>query len=487
MRDLVRQIRLIKEKIIFRYVIYFACLIALIVSIFFIYHLVCSSMSGYIFIKSQTYIWLCIGGLVAFLCIVYMFAKLEYYSCTMTDMKDSRDYLKEVNDLYRLMLQSAKMVTWTFDIQADRMECDLEFLPDKSPLPDHLSLSYADFFTMVHPEDQEKMARRFNLLRDMKEIVVDGEFRLMLPGEKERFIWMESYFKVKERDEKGNAKFLVGVAIEINHRKKLEQIKLEQEKIKLSHRLMSAFFANMNHEIRTPLNAIVGFSSLLAEAEKEEDKRAYRFVIETNTQHLLNLIDDILESSKIEAESFRFTCVEVDVNQLLDGIERNMSQVCNDKNILLSFTNRISRCVIVSDPYRLTQVISHLIKNAVKFTVEGSVNFGYRLQEDGSIYFFVEDTGCGIPQDKQEAIFERFVKLDSFIPGTGLGLYICKMIIDKLGGRMGVRSEVGQGAHFWFTLPAAFQRITVVDPGALSPNLVMAGNDPPSSLGTSQF
>ncbi|WP_106830897.1 sensor histidine kinase [Parabacteroides pacaensis] len=463
MRDLVRQIRLIKEKIIFRYVIYFACLIALIVSLFFIYYLVCSSMSGYIFIKSQTYIWLCIGGLIAFLCMVYMFAKLEYYSCTMTDMKDSRDYLKEVNDLYRLMLRSAKMATWTFDIPADRMECDLEFLSDKSPLPDHLALRYTDFLAMVHPEDRDKMATSFNLLRDKREKIIDGEFRLMLAGEKERFIWMELFFEVKERDEKGNAKFLVGVAININHRKKLEQVKLEQEKIKQSHHLMSAFFANMNHEIRTPLNAIVGFSSLLAEAETEEEKRSYRFVIETNTQLLLNLIDDILESSKIEAESFRFTCVEVDVNQLLEGIERNMSQACNDKNIFLSFTSRISRCVIVSDPFRLTQVINHLIKNAMKFTAEGSVNFGYYLQEDSSIHFFVKDTGCGIPQDKQEAIFERFVKLDSFAQGTGLGLYVCKMIIDKLGGRMGVRSEVGNGAYFWFTLPATFQRVTVID------------------------
>ena len=392
-----------------------------------------------------------------------MFAKLEYYSCTMTDMTDSRNYLKEVNDMYRLMLQSAKMATWTFDVPTDKMECNLEFLPDKSPLPDRLLLHYTDFLAMVHPEDQEKMATRFNLLRNMKEVVIDGEFRLMLPGEKERYIWLESFFKVKEQDEKGDAKFLVGVAIEISHRKKLEQVKLEQEKVKQSHHLMSAFFANMNHEIRTPLNAIVGFSSLLAEAEGEEEKQNCRFVIETNTQLLLNLVDDILESSRIEAGSLRLTCVEVDINQLLEGIEKNMLQAYNDKNISLSFTSRISRCVIFSDPFRLTQVINHLIKNAIKFTPQGRVNFGYCSQEDGSIYFFVEDTGCGIPPDKQNAIFDQFVKLDSFAQGTGLGLYVCKMIINKLGGRIGVRSEVGQGAHFWFTLPAGSQRVTVID------------------------
>lgn len=229
------------------------------------------------------------------------------------------------------------------------------------------------------------------------------------------------------------------------------ELRLAKEKAEESDHLKSAFLANMSHEIRTPLNAIVGFSGLLAMAENEDEREEYINIINNNNELLLQLINDILDLAKIEANTLEFVYSDVDINQLLCDIEQT-SRLKASEGVQVSFVKKLPHCIIRTDKNRLSQVITNFINNAIKFTKEGSIRFGYK-HEDNKLQFFVSDTGCGIDSKIKDSVFQRFVKLDSFAQGTGLGLSICEMIVHKLGGEIGVESELGEGSTFWFTLP----------------------------------
>ena len=238
----------------------------------------------------------------------------------------------------------------------------------------------------------------------------------------------------------------------------LEMMKREllssKEKAEMSDSLKSAFLANMSHEIRTPLNAIVGFSSLLVQGENPEEREQYMAIVEENNELLLQLISDILDLSKIEAGTFDFVKQELDVNQLCEDMVRTMKLKARP-GVEVVFDHRLPECIIVSDRNRLNQVIANFMNNAIKFTSTGSIRLGYGQAETNLLRFYVADTGIGIIQEKQAEIFDRFVKLNSFVHGTGLGLSISKSIVEQLGGTIGVESESGKGACFWFTLPVA--------------------------------
>lgn len=229
------------------------------------------------------------------------------------------------------------------------------------------------------------------------------------------------------------------------------ELRVAKEKAEESDHLKSAFLANMSHEIRTPLNAIVGFSGLLAMAENYEERDEYINIINNNNELLLQLINDILDLSKIEANTLEFVYSDIDINQLLCDIEQTSRLKAAD-GVQVSFVEKLPHCIIRTDKNRLSQVVTNFINNAIKFTKEGSIYFGYKHKEN-NLYFYVSDTGCGIDKDVKDSVFQRFVKLDSFAQGTGLGLSICQMIVHKLGGEIGVDSELGEGSTFWFTLP----------------------------------
>ena len=232
-----------------------------------------------------------------------------------------------------------------------------------------------------------------------------------------------------------------------------QRMKEAQLKAEEANRLKSAFLANMSHEIRTPLNAIVGFSNLLSMVEDKEEMLEYAGIIETNTELLLQLINDILDMSKIESGMYDFHVTQVDANQLMSEVEQVARLRIRTDEVSLSFAERLPQCVFHTDKNRLIQVLTNLVVNAIKFTSQGEIQIGYRLQDAHTLYFYVSDTGCGMSAEQCEHVFERFVKYNTFIQGTGLGLSICKMIIEKLGGEIGVQSESGKGSVFWFTLP----------------------------------
>ena len=236
-------------------------------------------------------------------------------------------------------------------------------------------------------------------------------------------------------------------------RKAYSRLSEAMEKAEQANQLKSAFLANMSHEIRTPLNAIVGFSNMLPNTEDRAEMREYADIIETNTDLLLQLINDILDLSKIEAGTFDFYPSSIDVNQTMEEIEQSMRLRLKTSDVTLAFTERLPGCLFYIDKNRLIQLLANFVNNAIKFTQTGTICMGYRMTDTDTIYFYVSDTGCGMSNEQCEHVFERFVKYNPFIQGTGLGLSICRTIVERLGGKIGVDSEEGKGSTFWFTLP----------------------------------
>ena len=257
------------------------------------------------------------------------------------------------------------------------------------------------------------------------------------------------YMEIEGRD------CMVITVHDITHLKNVEaELKQAREKAENADRSKSAFLANMSHEIRTPLNAIVGFSELLASASSEEEKTQFLEIVQSNNGLLQQLIADILDLSKIEAGTLEFVFSNIDINQMMSDLEQQFRMRLAEQGSAVKVIRETpeARYVMHTDRNRIAQVVANFMTNAMKFTSEGSITLGYKAYEEG-LYFYVKDTGSGIPKEKLGQIFERFVKLEQEKKGTGLGLSICQTIVHKLGGEIGAISEQGEGSTFWFTLP----------------------------------
>lgn len=234
---------------------------------------------------------------------------------------------------------------------------------------------------------------------------------------------------------------------------KKQQKELEAARIKAeeSDRLKSAFLANMSHESRTPLNAIVGFSKLVIDAECTNEKEQYAEIIERNSEILLNLFNDILDLSSLEADSLSFNIRPIKLIDICLQLEQQFCyKVKNGTKLILDDVD--TELYVSGDWNRIIQIISNLLSNAAKFTPKGEIHFGYREKED-FVEFYVKDSGIGIPAERVATIFQRFGKINDFVQGTGLGLTLCRMLVEKMGGRIWLRSQEGKGSRFYFTLP----------------------------------
>ncbi len=241
---------------------------------------------------------------------------------------------------------------------------------------------------------------------------------------------------------------------ELNHQLQVElrKARAAQAQAEAANQNKSVFLANMSHEIRTPLNVIMGFSNLIVTAATEEEKRMHAEVLENNCSLLLQLINDILDLSKIESGTLTFAEEEMELNILLEELASAMRTRIVAEEVILNCVTLSAPCFVVAEKKRLSQVLINLLTNAIKFTTKGSIRLGYEIHGK-MLYFYVADTGCGFPESQKQKVFERFVRLDSAKPGTGLGLAICRTIVEKMGGCIGVESEEGKGSCFWFTIP----------------------------------
>ena len=306
-------------------------------------------------------------------------------------------------------------------------------------------------YAHVVPEDQAVLKNFVGEVKTGKATSLRKEVRVC--RENGKYTWTSINVMVRDYRPQDGIIEMLCINYDITPLKETEQkLIIARDKAEELDRLKSAFLANMSHEIRTPLNAIVGFSSLLAETDSRSERQEYIKIVQENNELLLQLISDILDLSKIEAGTFNFVYTNVDVNETCAEIIKSMSMKVS-KGVELIFEEPLPECYLYTDKNRFTQVISNFINNALKFTQQGCITLGYEQVSHQKIKFYVRDTGMGIPEEKQKSVFERFVKLNTFVQGTGLGLSICKSIVSQMGGEIGVDSTEGIGSCFWFTHP----------------------------------
>ena len=265
------------------------------------------------------------------------------------------------------------------------------------------------------------------------------------------------------RDENGVIYSTFGIIRDITEQLESER-KLREETLRAesSGQRKSMFLASMTHELRTPLNSIVGFSDLLRSIDTPEERKEFIRIIRTNCDILLRLINDILEASKISDTQMQIVPKEVDFAKSFDVMCQALAQRVENPAVKFIKKNPHTKLITTLDFDRIQQVVTNFVTNAVKYTKKGHISVGYRLDQrfgKMGLYVYCEDTGDGIPQEKQAMVFERFVKLNEFVQGTGLGLAICKSIIELCDGQINVESEVGKGSTFWFWIPISVKEI----------------------------
>lgn len=366
-------------------------------------------------------------------------------SWDITKQRQVEEELHSYNKRLALACQPGKTYPWLWDLVNGTAELSLE----ENGQIKHVQITHASFTEKIHP-DYRKVYENITTAFMRGEI---DSMRFSFPCRyfSDEYVWLEKIGEVYEADPDGKPIRSIGIlrdmTVDKRHEADVQAKRLAEE----SDRMKSAFIANMSHEIRTPLNAIVGFSTLLAESDDEEEKKEYLRIIESSNEFLLQLIGDILDISKIESGKMEFIYTTLRLSEIFAPQQQAFAlRVAPDVKVI--FESDGNDYCIVSEKTRLTQVLTNFLSNAVKFTSSGSIRFGYRLTDDG-IYVYVTDTGMGISKESQASIFNRFVKLNSFKQGTGLGLSICKTIIEKLKGKIGVESEEGKGSTFWFTIP----------------------------------
>lgn len=319
-----------------------------------------------------------------------------------------------------------------------------------TPLADIIGI-----FSHMHPDDRKSVLDFYEKAKAGTERFFDGDLRIRPADGSDRWNWIHKSSMVTAYQSPNPRLELVEVNYDITVQKETEaELRAARDKAEESNRLKSAFLANISHEIRTPLNAIVGFSDLLMTVDDPAEQEEFRRTIQKNNTLLLQLFSDIIDLSKIDAGSFEYMPKPVCLYQFCAMMVQKMrNKVPEGVELQIDEDSPLDAWFSADSGY-LNQVVTNFMSNAIKFAHQGTITVGYRIDARQQLEMFVEDTGIGISIENQEAVFDRFMKVDSFVQGTGLGLPLCKSIIEKMGGHIGVISELGKGSRFWFTLPA---------------------------------
>ena len=374
--------------------------------------------------------------------------------CEKVVVKRTEKFLADNVVRLSLMLEAGNVFPWFADIVSGKIEIGDELFKaygvDRKEFHDDF-FRMTTFVASIYPDDRGIFEAIYNRLLAGESCKIDLELRLDLLNTGE-YKWVDLKGVAQEFDERGKVTKVLGFIADIQKRRDDEQALIEaKHRAEESDRLKSAFLANVSHEIRTPLNAIVGFSEVIAHTESECEREEYLDIVKANSNLLLHLINDILDLSRIESGKMEFIDENIQMDELCEEL-RQMHQMRIKNDVKVIFERPAVSLTIVSDSHRLRQLYSNLISNAIKYTEKGSITLGYKLKGN-MMEGYVRDTGSGIPVEKLNNVFGRFEKLDLLKQGFGLGLSICKSILDKMGGKIWVESELGVGSCFYFSIP----------------------------------
>ena len=387
-------------------------------------------------------------GILTGIAIILIISYLIYlYLRENRNKQIAQENLKKGERFLSLALTGGKV--YAFQFRDNMFSFDKEFYIDAGI--EEKTLPTDEFKACVHPANLENFNNDVINARQGKIQKNISQIRCNFDGK--GYQWWEFRYTYNLEEDIFN-----GVCLNIQQSKEAEQELINaRQKAEESDKMKSAFLANMSHEIRTPLNAIVGFSNIIAEEEEvelsTEERKEFLGLINSNSELLLKLINDILDLSRIESGKMDFSFKSCNLTDLMKNIYHT-HQVLMPAEVKLQIDIPEKPIVIETDALRLTQVITNFINNASKFTHEGYIRIGYTYDiTEETVDIYVKDTGIGIPKEKQQAVFERFNKLDEFAQGTGLGLAICQVIIKRFGGEIRLQSEKGKGSCFTIALP----------------------------------
>lgn len=358
------------------------------------------------------------------------------------ELRDNKEFLE-------LTMRNANIIPWDYLFDQELL---ISKAVSRKKLADPILMS--DYIqSIVHPDWKESYAQEIMAVKEGRREFLD--YKLKVLSDNGEYEWVRTVGTILDRDEKGQPLRMIGVSYQIDQEMRREEQLDRLRNAEEANRLKTAFIANISHEIRTPLNAIVGFSQLLVESPEESEE--FLPIIQMSNNLLLKLVEDILDISRIESGDLSLSYREINLNDMFENLYNTYIYQMPPEVQLIKKCPEVS-FVLNADKNRLMQVMNNFLNNAVKFTQNGFITMGYEVGDGENVRFYVHDTGKGISQQDQKLVFERFTKLDMFVQGTGLGLSVCEMIIEKMGGMIGVQSQPNQGSEFWFTVPVHLVR-----------------------------
>lgn len=401
------------------------------------------------FFSAHSVMLIWIGGGILFLLLCYGIFRQWRTGKRLRKELIEIEKIRQNNIEYDFVLKAMKIAVWRYDSSTKAFIYENDYRDGRDNYVPGVNESFVATLSAIAPADVERVSRAFEDICEGRSDSYHQEYQVINKKTGNSY-WEESYATIVERDADGKPTKIVGTSQRIDERKHLENsLVVARNKAEESDRLKTAFLANMGHEIRTPLNAICGFADLLPVIDNAEDRNQMIAEIQSNNRKLLRIIDGLVSMSKIEAGAKSLMMAKVDLNQLLQQMADTYQPTTN---LPIHVQCPLPELKIESDREKVLEILDHLVQNAVKFTTEGEITLSYEVQGN-QVRVNVADTGKGVAKADQARIFERFVKLDEYIPGTGLGLSVVESLVKNLGGSVGVDSSLGVGSNFWFVLP----------------------------------